>query len=55
MSSFAFVCTWQAPSSLLEALEAHLANLEGRKVGSPTTPTGGAGLAPITVLFRLYF
>ena len=33
----------QAPSSLLEALEAHLANLEGRKVGSPTTPpTGGA-------------
>jgi len=33
----------KAPSSLLEALEAHLANLEGRKVGSPTTPTGGAG------------
>jgi len=33
----------KAPSSLLEALEAHLANLEGRKVGSPTTPpTGGA-------------
>jgi len=34
----------KAPSSLLEALESHLANLEGRKVGSPsaTTPTGGA-------------
>ena len=33
---------FQAPSSLLEALESHLANLEGRKVGSPsaTTPTG---------------
>merc|ERR1719153_1143247 len=35
----------KAPSSLLEALEAHLANLEGRKVGSPgsggTTPTQG--------------
>jgi len=34
----------KAPSSLLEALESHLANLEGRKVGSPsaTTPTAGA-------------
>merc|ERR1712136_408742 len=34
----------KAPSSLLEALESHLANLEGRKVGSPsaTTPTGRA-------------
>merc|ERR1719211_840479 len=35
----------KAPSSLLEALEAHLAALEGRKVGSPgsggTTPTQG--------------
>lgn len=37
----------KAPSSLLEALESHLANLEGRKVGSPsaTTPTGGASAA----------
>eukprot|EP00096_Caligus_rogercresseyi_P015455 TRINITY_DN788_c0_g1_i2.p1 TRINITY_DN788_c0_g1~~TRINITY_DN788_c0_g1_i2.p1 ORF type:complete len:565 (-),score=154.90 TRINITY_DN788_c0_g1_i2:3013-4707(-) len=32
-----------APSSLLEALESHLANLEGRKPGSTvTTPTGGS-------------
>jgi len=34
----------KAPSSLLEALEAHLANLEGRKPGSAaTTPTATAG------------
>lgn len=34
----------RAPSSLLEALEAHLANLEGRKPGSAaTTPTATAG------------
>jgi len=34
----------RAPSSLLEALEAHLANLEGRKPGSAaTTPTASAG------------
>lgn len=33
----------KAPSSLLEALEAHLASLEGRKPGSGgTTPTGNA-------------
>jgi hypothetical protein len=33
----------KAPSSLLDALEAHLANLEGRKPGSGgTTPTGAA-------------
>jgi hypothetical protein len=40
----------KAPSSLLEALESHLANLEGRKVGSPsaTTPTGGATAAALT-------
>merc|ERR1711862_4685 len=32
----------KAPSSLLEALEGHLANLEGRKPGSGgTTPTSG--------------
>merc|ERR1712141_536803 len=34
----------KAPSSLLEALEAHLANLEGRKPGSTvTTPTATSG------------
>lgn len=34
----------KAPSSLLEALEGHLASLEGRKPGSVvTTPTGAAG------------
>ena len=38
-----FVICVQAPSSLLEALEAHLANLEGRKPGSnATTPTGAS-------------
>ncbi|XP_059083090.1 phosphatidylinositol-binding clathrin assembly protein LAP-like isoform X8 [Tigriopus californicus] len=34
----------KAPSSLLEALDGHLANLEGRKPGSnATSPTGAAG------------
>ena len=34
----------KAPSSLLEALEGHLASLEGRKPSSAaTTPTGAAG------------
>ena len=38
-----FVICVQAPSSLLEALEAHLANLEGKKPGSnATTPTGAS-------------
>lgn len=32
----------RAPSSLLEALESHLANLEGRKPGSTTSPAAGA-------------
>ena len=39
-----FIWQWivQAPSSLLEALEGHLANLEGRKPGSGgATPTSG--------------
>jgi hypothetical protein len=41
---FIFIRLQKAPSSLLEALEGHLASLEGRKPGSAaTTPTGAAG------------
>ena len=37
-----YLCLPKAPSSLLEALESHLANLEGRKPGSTTSPAAGA-------------
>jgi hypothetical protein len=45
-------CEYQAPSSLLEALEGHLASLEGRKPGSGgTTPTGNTRSVPSTPPF----
>ena len=45
----------QAPSSLLEALEGHLANLEGRKPGSGgTTPTSGGHRYEDIVKFTCY-
>jgi len=44
----------RAPSSLLEALEAHLASLEGRKPGSGgTTPTGNARMNVAAVVNSL--
>lgn len=44
----------KAPSSLLEALEAHLASLEGRKPGSGgTTPTGNARMNVAAVVNSL--
>lgn len=44
----------KAPSSLLEALEGHLASLEGRKGSAANTPTQSARYEDLMLTFEFY-